>query len=63
MAKFIVRSVVTMQRWPRLGFYNDNRGKGERNFKGSKGNAGTWSRFNINEFKSYFDSKASLLDQ
>lgn len=53
-----------MQFCSRLGFYKDNRGKGEKNWKGTKGgNVVTWSRYNVNEFKSYFDSKVGLIDQ
>lgn len=60
----IVRRVAAMQQCMRFGFYKDNRGKGEKNWKVTKaGNGGTWSRYNVNEFKSYFDSKVGLIDQ
>lgn len=65
LARIVKRQVVAMLVWARCGFYKDNRGKDQRNsLRGTKEDkAGTWSRYNSNEFKSYFDPKVSLLDK
>ena len=62
LAGIVGRVGRTMQNCVGFAVYKNNRGKAE-NWKGKGGHVASWSTYNVNEFKSYFDSKVSHIDK
>lgn len=61
MAGVVRRVARTMQLCNGFAVYKGDRRKQWKETRG--GNVASWSRYNVNEFKSYFDSKVGLIDQ